>query len=298
MKRCPTCSRIYADETQNFCLDDGAWLAGESATLEHPTAVLPSRGLFQSEPPTQIFRADPDAMTVSMSGYQPNSIAVLPFAHLSNDPDDEYFCDGLAEELINALSRVDDLKVVARTTAFSFKGKNVDIAQIGSLLNVNNVVEGSVRKFGERMRINVQLISTADGYNIWSDKYDTEMRDLFDVQDEITLAVVNALKIKLLGKPTEGQQMAELIEELKHHAHDVESYQLYLRGRYFFNKFTLDDYYRALECFQKAVEIDPNYAAGYAGIADVHVWLTELGPVPPHEGYAECEGGGFEGHFS
>jgi len=153
---------------------------------------------------------------------------------------------------------------------------------------VNNIVEGSVRKFGERMRINVQLINTADGYNIWSDKYDTEMRDLFDVQDEITLAVVNALKSKLLNKPDRSDQMSSLLEELKQHAQDVEAYQLYLRGRHFFNKFTIDDHYRALDCFQKAVEMDPHYADGYAGIADVHIWLTELGPETPHEGMPQA----------
>ena len=285
MKRCPKCRRNYYDDSLLYCLDDGSALLDGPATMDEPaTAILPGIDKGHSEPPTRFFRTDPQAGTVSMSGYLPNSIAVLPFVHLSNDPDDEYFCDGLAEELINALSRVDDLKVVARTSAFSFKGKNVDIAKIGSILNVNNVVEGSVRKFGDRMRINVQLINTADGYNIWSDKYDTEMRDLFDVQDEITLAVVNALKSKLLRKVDQSDQMSALLEELKQHAQDVEAYQLYLRGRYFFNKFTIDDYYRALDCFQQAVEIDPAYADGYAGIADVHIWLTELGPETPPEG--------------
>ena len=289
MKRCPKCRRDYYDDSLLYCLDDGSALLDGPATIDEPaTAILPRSDKLMSEPATRIFKTDPQAGTVSMSGYVPNSIAVLPFAHLSNDPDDEYFCDGLAEELINALSRVEDLKVVARTSAFAFKGKNIDISQIGSILNVNNIVEGSVRKFGERMRINVQLINTADGYNVWSDKYDTEMRDLFDVQDEITLAVVNALKSKLLNKPDRSDQMSSLLEELKQHAQDVEAYQLYLRGRYFFNKFTIDDYYRALDCFQKAVEMDPRYADGYAGIADVHIWLTELGPETPHEGMPQA----------
>jgi len=284
MKRCPTCARIYTDETQNFCLDDGAWLIDESVTPEQTTAIFPLEGIDPNEPKTLTFSSDPDAMTLSMSGYKPLSIAVLPFVHLSNDADDEYFCDGLAEELINALSRVDDLKVVARTSAFSFKGKRVDVAQIGSILKVNNVVEGSVRKSGDRMRISVQLISTEDGYNVWSEKYDTQMTDIFDVQDEITLSVVSALKAKLLGTSEANRKMSDLIEELKHHANDVEAYQLYLRGRYFFNKSTVDDYYRALGCFQKAIEIDPAFAAAHAGVADVHIWLTELGPVPPRIG--------------
>jgi TolB-like protein len=282
MKRCPKCGRSYADETQNFCLDDGAWLADASSSSEPQTAIMPGANL-PSEPQTRIFQTDAYAPTVSMSGYQPNSIAVLPFAHLSSDPDDEYFCDGLAEELINALSRVDDLKVVARTSAFSFKGKNIDIGQVGSALNVNNVVEGSVRKFGDRMRISVSLTGTADGFNIWSDKYDTEMRDLFDVQDEIALSVVNALKSKLLGEPDESERMAALIEDLKHHASDVEAYRLYLRGRYFVNKFTTADAFKAVELFDQAIAADPRQAAAYAGLADAYIMLTEMGPMPPHE---------------
>jgi serine/threonine-protein kinase len=135
---------------------------------------------------------------------------------LSRDPDDEYFCDGLAEELINELARIDDLKVVARTSAFSFKGKNVDIAHIGNVLNVNTILEGSVRKSGDRLRITAQLINAADGYHIWSQRYDREMRDVFELQDEITLAVVGALKSKLLGD--------EKTEMLRHFAPNTEAF--------------------------------------------------------------------------
>ncbi len=285
MKRCPKCSRKYFDETQNFCLDDGAWLVDDAVGPDQATVILPG-----PESPTRLFVAAPDAMTVSMSGYQPNSIAVLPFAHLSSDPDDEYFCDGLAEELINALSRVEDLKVVARSSAFSFRGKNVDVATVGAALGVSNVVEGSVRKFGERMRISVSLTNTSDGFNIWSDKYDTEMRDIFDVQDEITRSVVTSLKEKLLGRPTnEDDRMTALIEELKHHAHDVTAYQFYLRGRFLFNKFNEQDLYRALASFQEALEIAPDFAEAYSGIADVYMWLTELGPIAPREGMPKAK---------
>lgn len=287
MKRCPECRRDYDDDELNFCLDDGAWLLDDPGISDYPTEVIsPDHTPGESRTKIFDFRASAASGTAFHEAVtkQINSIAVLPFANLSADAENEYFCDGLAEELINALAQLDDLKVVARTSAFSFKGKNVEVSQIGSILNVQNIIEGSVRKFGGRMRITVQMVNASDGYHVWSNKYDTDMRDLFDVQDEITLAVVKALKTKLFGKPKEVDQMTALIEELKQHAHDVEAYQLYLRGRFFFNKFTIDDYYRALDCFQKAVEIDPNYAAGYAGIADVHVWLTELGPVPPLEG--------------
>lgn len=285
MKRCPTCARTYSDERQNFCLDDGAWLVDDAVTPDQQTAILPSFDVNSLEGETRLFQADPSrAMTISMSGYSPHSIAVLPFAHLSSEPDDEYFCDGLAEELINALSRVEDLKVVARTSAFSFKGQNIDIAQVGAILNVNNVVEGSVRKFGDRMRISVQLINTADGYNVWSDKYDTEMRDIFDVQDEITRSVVKALRTKLLGNDEERvDQTSGFTEQFKQTAHDVEAYKHFLRGRFFLNKFTPENFYKALDCFTEAISIDPQFADAYAGLADAHVMLTELGPVPPHE---------------
>lgn len=285
MKRCPVCSRFYADEKQNFCLDDGTWLTDDSIRQDQTTAILPDL-----EDATRHLGAEVDGMTISMSGYQPNSIAVLPFAHLSRDEDDEYFCDGLAEELISALSRVDDLKVVARTSAFSFKGKNVDIATVGATLGVNNVLEGSVRKSGDRMRISVSLTSTIDGFNIWSNKYDTGLRDIFDVQDEITRSVVTSLKEKLLGRPTNpDDRMTALIQDLKHHAHDVEAYQLYLRGRFLFNKFNEKDLYRALESFEAAIAIEPGFAAAYSGIADVYMWLTELGPLSPREGMPKAK---------
>src|SRR4249919_3799498 len=155
-----------------------------------------------------------------------NSIAVLPFVNMSADADNEYFCDGLAEELLNALAKIDDLKVAARTASFSFRGKNDSMAEIGRVLNVRSILEGSVRKAGNRVRITVQLINSSDGYHLWSERYDRDMEDIFEVQDEITLAVVDALKVNLLAP--EKQAM------LKRHTNDAEAYQLYLRGRYFF----------------------------------------------------------------
>jgi len=286
MKQCPTCQKRYADGTLNFCLDDGAWLR-DVGTSEPLTAILPT-GL--AEAGTLILDSISFDPTISMSGADnANSIAVMPFAHLSKDPDDEYFCDGLAEELINALSRIDGLKVVSRTSPSCLRGKPTEVAQTGALRNVCSVCEGSVRKSGDRMRISVQLINTADGYTVWSDKYDTELRDIFDVQDEITSAVVKALKSKLLNKTDDDILISSLLDELRHHAHDVEAYQLYLRGRFLFNKFNEQDLYRALECFQKAIEADANFAGAYSGVADVYMWLTELGPIAPREGMPKAK---------
>lgn len=284
MKQCPKCQRAYLDATLNFCLEDGDPLQDYAQMADFPTEVMP----HSMELPTRFFSSGvlgeaPAYATLDSIARRANSIAVLPFAHMSSEPDDEYFCDGLAEELINALARIEDLKVVARSSAFSFKGMNMDVGRIGSTLNVQHVVEGSVRKFGERMRITVQLVNTSDGYHIWSEKYDTELRDIFDVQDEITRSVVRELKSKLLGKENDvDDRMAAPVEDLRHHAGNIEAYQKYLRGRYFLNKFTPQDFEHAIECFEKAIDIDPDFATAYAGLADAHMLSTEIGSVSNH----------------
>ena len=195
-----------------------------------------------------------------------NSIAVLPFANMSADPENEYFCDGLAEELLNALAKIDDLKVAARTSAFSFKGKNTNVSEIGTALNVKTVLEGSVRKSGNRLRITAQLINAADGYHLWSERYDREMKDIFDVQDEITVAVVEALKVKLFGE----KQGAVL----KRHTRNPEAHEFYLRGLFYFYRWTPDDFQKASEYFRRAIAIDPHYASAYAGLADAYTELS------------------------
>ena len=169
---------------------------------------------------------------------------------MSADPDNEHFCDGLAEELLNALSKVDDLKVAARTSAFSFKGKNVNAGEIGARLNVDHILEGSVRRSGSRLRISVQLVNVSDGFHLWSDRYDRELRDIFDVQDEIALAVVGALKVMLFG--------AEKAALLKRHTDDVAVHELFLKGRYYSYKYSADGWTRAIEFFQRAIDIQPD----------------------------------------
>ncbi len=209
MKRCPECRRDYYDDTLLYCLDDGnALLDGPASGNEPVTAILAS--------------VEAETAIASSEGQpgSPNSIAVLPFAHMSSDEDNEYFCDGLAEELINALTKIDELKVAARTSAFSFKGKETDISEIARKLSVKTILEGSVRRSGSNVRITVQLINAADGYHLWSERYDREMNDIFAVQDEITLAVVEALKVKLLH----GERSAIL----KKGTANTEAYELYL----------------------------------------------------------------------
>ncbi|MGD9561599.1 MAG: hypothetical protein AB7F88_04490 [Pyrinomonadaceae bacterium] len=294
MKQCPKCARAYLDATLNFCLEDGEPLQDYIPLSDFPTEVAPSFGVpppggrFSPEGPaddnTQLF----DLRSMPTQGQPksgtPNSIAVLPFSHLSSEPDDEYFCDGLAEELINELAKIEDLKVAARTSAFSFKAKNADIGTIGRQLGVATVLEGSVRKSGNRLRITAQLIGTADGYHIWSERYDREMSDIFEVQDEIAAAVTKALRSKLLGiDEDKSDQIAELIRDLKSYSNDVEAYNLHLRGRFCLNKFTAADAFKAVEFFEQAIALDPRLATAYAGLADANIMLTEMGPVPSQE---------------
>ncbi len=189
----------------------------------------------------------------------PLSIAVLPFTNMSADAENEFFCDGLAEELLNSLSKIENLKVAARTSAFSFKGRNVSVDEIGRALKVVNVLEGSVRKAGNRLRINVQLVNAANGYHLWTERYDREMKDVFDVQDEIALRIVDSLKVKLLGEKKSAV--------LKHHTDNTEAYELYLKGRYYHNKYTEDGRRTAIEFYEKAITLEPEYAPPYAGIA-------------------------------
>jgi serine/threonine protein kinase len=206
-----------------------------------------------------------------------NSIAVLPFSDLSPQRDQEYFCDGLAEELINSLSRINELRVAARTSAFSFKGKDLDIREIGKKLNVQAILEGSVRKAGQRLRITVQLVNMADGYHLWSEKYDRDMEDIFAVQDEISLEIVDKLKVRLLK--------GEKTKILKRHTENKDAYNLYLKGRYFWNRRNEGDLKRAIECYRQAVEKDPKYALPYLGIADHFIMLGLWNYVSPEEAH-------------
>jgi serine/threonine-protein kinase len=191
------------------------------------------------------------------------SIAVLPFTNLSADPEQEYFCDGMAEEIINALTHVEGLRVVARTSCFAFKGRHEDIREIGRKLNVDNVLEGSVRKAGDRIRITGQLIKISDGYHLWSERYDRELSDIFEVQDEISMAIVDKLRVKLLGGEHE--------RIVKRPTDNLEAYNLYLKGRYHWNNRSAKEVQKAVECLQKAVELDPGFSLGYAGLADAYI---------------------------
>ena len=227
-------------------------------------------------------RAEPVRIeaTPDGSGSRP-SIAVLPFTNMSADADNEYLCDGLAEELLNALSKIDDLKVAARTSAFSFKGKSVNAGEIGARLGVNHILEGSVRRSGNRLRISVQLVNVSDGFHLWSHRYDSEMRDLFDVQDEIALAVVSALKVMLFG--------AEKAALLKRYTDDAAVHELFLKGRYYSYKYSADGWTRAIEFFQRAIDMQPDHAPAHAAMATCYGCLWYFGLLPAEQTVPQCK---------
>lgn len=196
------------------------------------------------------------------------TIAVLPFVDMSPDGDQEYFCDGVSEEIINALTGVKGLKVVSRTSSFGFKGEAYDIRVIGEKLDVQTVLEGSVRKVGDRLRITVQHISVADGYHLWSQRFDREMKDVFAVQDEIAEAVVQALREKL-----ETQSAATPAKR----THNVEAYNTYLLGRYHLNQRTREGIRKAIECFEQTACDECDFPLAYAGLAEAYVLLGSGG---------------------
>ena len=198
------------------------------------------------------------------------SIAVLPFANLSRDPDDEYFGDGLAEEIINLLAQMPGLKVIARTSAFAFKGRNEDVRGIAETLGVTSVLEGSVRRAGSRLRVMAQLIQAADGAHLWSQRYDRELADVFEVQDEIAAAIAAALRIKLVAAPE--RRMPK-----------VPAYEAYLRYRSYQWQFTPDATRRSRECLEQALTLDPDFALPYVGLADSYLALAMVGAIPSHE---------------
>jgi serine/threonine-protein kinase len=207
------------------------------------------------------------------------SIAVLPFANLSGDKDNEYFGDGLAEEIINALTRVEGLRVIARTSSFRFRGEQ-DLQRVGDTLHVRHLLEGSVRKAGNRIRVTAQLISIADESHLWSQRYDRELADIFEIQDEIAQAIVDGLKLKLA--PAEPAATAAP----PHPAGNLEGYALALQGRYHLQKLTPDGLARAKACFEQAITLDPSSALAHSGLGAYWFGVGVIGMIPPREAFA------------
>src|SRR5215467_9003737 len=203
------------------------------------------------------------AMPAGSESAAPASIAVLPFVNISGDPDGEYFGDGLAEELIDAFSKLAPVRVVARTSAFSFKGRQADVREIADRLGANLVLEGSVRKSGNRLRISARLVDAADGYQLWSECYNREVGGggIFEVQDEITPAIMDALKMKLPGHENSARPG---------HPENVRSRELYLKGRFHSFRLTRSGIEAGIPCFEEAIELDRSYALAQVGLAHAY----------------------------
>lgn len=199
-----------------------------------------------------------------------NAIAVLPFASLSADPENEYFCDGLTEEIINVLSRIEGVQITARTSVFAFKGRNTDIREIAAQLNVQKLIEGSVRKAGNKVRITVQLISATDGYHIWSETYDRNLEDIFEVQDEISRSIANKLRSNLSVAAHEQKLVNAPTDNL-------EAYKKYLQGLYYWNLQTELGIEHALPCFQEAIELEPTFVNPYYNLVYITANFPHFG---------------------
>lgn len=207
-----------------------------------------------------------------------NSIAVLPFINMSSDPENEYFSDGLTEELLNALSKVDGLMVTARTSSFAFKGETRDIREIGKQLGVRMILEGSVRKAGNRVRVTAQLISAVDGFHIWSETYDRQLEDIFEIQDEISQHITNRLREKFCLQKAKEKLVIPSTSSL-------EAYNLYLKSLFYQNKWTLIDSQTAIKLLERAIELDPDFALAYAELSGVYGFLAATGKMSPQIAY-------------
>jgi len=249
----------------------GIWIGTGAAAL-----VLALLGIFLLVP--KLWRGKP--RREARAAAATTSIAVLPFVNVSGEQDNESFSDGLSEELNNALTNISDLRVAARTSAFAFKGKEIDIREVGKKLNVGTVLEGSVWKSGQRLRITARLVNVEDGFNIWSGQFDREMKDIFNIQEEISLTIVDQLKLKMLKGEKE--------KILKRYTEDHEAYELYLKGLSFWKRRYERGLQKSLQYFQLAVEKDPGYALPYVGIADAYGILGVYGFMPPHAAYSRA----------
>jgi TolB-like protein/tRNA A-37 threonylcarbamoyl transferase component Bud32 len=260
----------------------GAVLRDDPAPLDSPAAWVVNQCLAKL--PAQRFQSMDEvraalAKIEATPKHQQPSIAVLPLTNLSGDKEQEYFSDGLAEEIINALAQIPGLKVTARTSAFAFRGKEQDVTKIAEALRVRTILEGSVRRAGNRIRVTAQLINAADGYHLWSQRYDRELADVFEVQDEIASAIAGALQARLAPKP----------ETAERYKPNLPSYEAYLKGRHHLYKLTPASLARAKEYYEEAISLDPKFALPYSELASYYSWQATMGFRPASEVYPEVQ---------
>jgi TolB-like protein len=210
-----------------------------------------------------------------------NSIAVLPFASLSSDPENEFFCDGITEELLNVLAKIEGLQVTSRTSSFAFKGKTGDVREIAAKLNVRKILEGSVRKVGNKVRITAQLINAADGYHVWSESYDRNFEDIFELQDDISRTIANKLRKNLSASDHEKTLVPVPTE-------NMEAYKKYMQGIHYRNNQSMDDAMKAMQCFNEAVTLEPNFVNPNFDIVELNAFLTDAGVITVEEAARIC----------
>jgi adenylate cyclase len=281
---------LLSESTHDLCRDHLPPLATAKPLGEHGLKDLARReavfqlchpDLQQSFPPLKTMLAPLDRETPS--------IAVLPFINMSRDEENEYFADGLSEELLNVLAKIRGLRVASRTSAFFFKGKDIDIPTVAQKLNVATVLEGSVRKSGKRVRITAQLIQVATDSHLWSDTYDRELDDIFAVQDDIAQSVVKELRSALLGEGSgaaaEAKAKAEVQVAAAGRADNPEAYRLYLQGRYFVDRMTVADVARGVDYFRQALALEPEFALAWTGLSQAYYIQAGYGWAPVGEGF-------------
>lgn len=258
----------------------------------HPsikTEFLGSHELKHIRRPVEIYAVKGKGLEVptissikSKTGSSSRSIAVLPFVNMSAEPENEYFSDGITEEIINAITRVEGLSVTSRTSAFAFKGLNKDVREIGAELNVNHVLEGSVRRAGNRVRITAQLITSKDGFHLWSEVFDRSLEDIFEVQDEISKKIVAKLK-ENVGVIANTDRLVNPSTK------SVQAYNHFLKGKYYWHKWTPEDVQKSIEEFDIAIDLCPDYAEAYAGKALSYSFLGAMGRISTEKAYRKAE---------
>lgn len=313
-KRCPTCGRSYIDDSLSFCLEDGAPLVFDEpepetaifsggVAAEAPTRDLPG-GPQTGDHPAAMSTAQHSLVVRKRSvlaaaaiavlalgglfayfyavgpGKQIDSIAVMPFANASGNPDLEYLSDGITESLINSLTRVPDLSVKARSSVFTYKGKEVSPQQVAEELSVEAVLNGRVIQRGDAVTLNLELVEAATGNQLWGEQYNRKLSDLTALQSEIARDVSAKLHTRLTG--TDEQRVA------KNYTENAEAYQLYLKGKYHWNRRTRPDILNSIEYFRQAVEMDPNYALAYSGLAEAYILLPAYAGQDPQAAYTSA----------
>jgi len=239
--------------------------------------------------PIEVFAMAADGIVIPSRGElsgkveeKVRSLAVLPFVNLSADKENEYFSDGITEELINALSKIDGLQVTSRISSFALKGKNPDLKEIRELLDVNSVLQGSVRKAGDKVRISAELVSTLDGLSTWSARYDRELKDIFEVQDEISTSIATQLRKRLSSE----EQKKNVV---KASTDNVNAYSNYLMGKFHYNKWSVSHVLEAVSFFEKAIDEEPDFAPAYSGLASCYTYFGNSGHLAPMEAADKAE---------